>query len=297
MVSLLSRGGVRRVLVLPLFLAGLGACRLLLGIDDPGPAPGEADAAPNDGALPTDGSTPDVLTDAGGDDGGLDGGGLCSKPLVSESFTGDASYSAFTDVDGGGGGLKVSSSGVLVTVGTGTGQAHSASIKFSDLRAGDWKTGILEVDLTLGACGVNEECVGGQCSNGSCVVNDAAAVPVTDTLMLLTTLGAKGVGLQRTTTTAQTFRFLESTEPTVDIPKKERVRLSYTFASGTGDASVARIVVTRVDGGSAEYSDPKMRRFEFPQTDSGLELSIGAFGVSAPAGLSYTIHKVSLCVQ
>lgn len=252
---------------------------MLLGIDDPGPALGpEADATPNDGALPTDGPTaPDALTDARVDidDGGLDGGGPC-RPLVAESFTGDSGPSYSTDTDQVGGLEVLINNGVRVTVGTVTGQAHFAYIKFPNLHAGDWNTAILKVDLTLGEPGAS----------------DAA---VTDTLISLTA-GAKDLGLERITTLKSTFHFLGKPSAVVSIPFMERVTLTYTFASPTGDASVAKIMVTKMGDASDEFPDPDRRHLAVAG-DSGIELKIGAFGVAASPALSYIIHKVSLCVQ
>jgi len=273
MASLLSRTGVRRVLVLPLFLVGLGACRLLLGIEDPGPALGEADAAPNDGALPTDGPTaPDVLTDARVDidDGGLDGGGPCEE-VVSESFTGDASYTSTTDVDGG---LKLRDAGMVVTVGSGTGQASAAYIKFELIRP-KWNTAFLDVDLTFDLVGTS-------------------SLTVNDRLILLQNPDQPKVelGLERTTDgNATTFHLIDTPRTPLPLTPTKRVTLRYVVPSDVGDASVGRTVVTGAN--TFTYVNPTALK------PGRLELSIGALGVALPPppALSYTIHKVTLCVQ
>lgn len=275
MVASLSRlDRVRRVtLVIPLLLVGLGACRVLLGIDDPGPDRGpEADATPNDGALPTDGPpAPDVLTDARVDidDGGIDGRGPC-EDLVRESFTGDASYSSTTDVDGG---LKLRDGGMRVTVGSGTGEASAAYIKFDLLRP-KWNTAILDVDLTFDLVGMS-------------------TVPANDRLIRLQNPDETGeVGLERTTSgNTTTFHLLDIARTDLKLTPTKRVTLTYVVASNVGDASVGRTVVTGTS--SFTYANPTALK------QGRLELSIGALGVSSPPppALSYTIHGVRLCVQ
>jgi len=279
MLSLLSRAGVRRVLVLPLFLVGLGACRLLLGIDDPGPALGpEADATPNDGALPPDGPTaPDVLTDAGVDSDGLDGGGPC-RLLVDESFAGAASYTSTSDVDGGGVTLAAAG-GMQITVGSGTGQATRAFVEFTALPAGAWKTAILKVDLTLNAIGTSD-------------------ASVTDRIIQLqSSNGKSSVGLARTTDMlSRTYRVFDDQQGPVatiiDIPLGKPVKLTYTVASELGDPKVGMITLS-----SPAVTNPHSSVLK---TDDGkISLSIGSLGIATPPPplLSYIIHKVTLCVQ
>lgn len=265
------------MLVLPLFLVGLGACRLLLGIDDPGPALGDADAAPNDGALPTDGPTaPDADARVNIDDGGLDGGGPC-RLLVDESFTGAASY---TSTSNGEGGVRLAADGgIQITVGSGTGQATRALVEFTALPAGEWKTAILKVDLTLNAIGTSD-------------------ASVTDRIIQLQSSNAKSsVGLERTTDMlGSTYRvFDDQAGPPatiINIPLGKPVNLTYTVASELGDPKVGMITVS-----SPAVTNPHSSVLK---TDDGkISLSIGSLGIATPPLplLSYTVHKVSLCVQ
>jgi hypothetical protein len=283
MPSVRARRGISRAAsVLPLLALGVGACRALLGIDDPGPPPD---------APVSDASTQDAPSNDGGPDGQLDAtpgdaGDPCfgrGRAVIYERFDVPPKYEV--GPPGLDGGVFQQDGGVQISVGE-TGFAGEAYVKFTlppntQAPPGDWQTGSLGLDLLIKTLG-------------------ASAPPVSDTLIRVrSATSAKELRLVRATDDAGPKYLLEpGLDPLPTLPVGEPFRLELRFpmiAADSGAKGAYRISMP--DGGelTAEVSPD----FRFGGDSVRLEVSIGSIkqGPQGAPLLKYTIDNVVLCLQ
>ncbi|MFO0642215.1 MAG: hypothetical protein U0183_23515 [Polyangiaceae bacterium] len=279
--------------MLPLLALGVGACRALLGIDDPGPAPDGplSDAtvqdAPADGALLRDGGAPDVDLDARVDsDGGADAGDPCeqragSTVVVCARF--DAGEDAGYTIAGSGGRLLIRQGEATADVRTEAndkplGDAYLVFFRSgSDLPA-TWTWATVDLDLTVSE--IEKQ------SPGSTIIDTLLRVRAAQ--------NNKEIRIDRYTPNAGSPRF--QLDPGADLgqlPLTTPLHITLKVPFGAGSASVtittnSGVLQSVTDGGA------------LPSNPPSLEISLGIIqptGQPEPPKAKYSFGNVVVRVQ
>jgi len=292
MPSVRARRGISRAAsILPLLALGVGACRALLGIDDPGPPPDApvSDAttqdALSDGALAQDdGGAPDARADSDGTD--ADAGDPC-EPRVGSTVVVCARFDPGEDagytVAGNGGRLLIRQGGAIAEVrtkanGTPLGEAYLVFFRSGSELPATWTSATVDLDLTISELEKQ--------SSGSLIIDTLVRVRPAQ--------NSKEIRIDRYTPNTGGARFQLDPGPDLgQLPLGTPFHITMKVPFGAGSASTtittnAGVIQSVTDGGS------------LPATPSSLEVSLGIIqptGQPEPPKAKYTFDNVVVRVQ